>query len=90
MNVAFIGNYIPRQCGIATFTYDMATWAKAALNPASDVFVVAMNDRPEGYDYPPMVRFEVQAGNPRDYPRAADYLNMSDIDLVCLQHEFGI
>lgn len=39
----------------------------------------------EGYDYPPIVRFEVQAGNPRDYPRAADYLNMSDVDLVCVQ-----
>ena len=90
MNVAFIGNYVPRQCGIATFTADISTWVKSALSPQSDVFVVAMNDRPEGYAYPPMVRFEVQAGNPRDYPRAADYLNMSDIDLVCLQHEFGI
>jgi glycosyltransferase involved in cell wall biosynthesis len=90
MNVAFIGNYVPRQCGIATFTSDISTWVKSALSPQSDVFVVAMNDRPEGYDYPPMVRFEVQAGNPRDFPRAADYLNMSDIDLVCLQHEFGI
>ena len=90
MNVAFIGNYVPRQCGIATFTYDVATWLKSTLSGSSDVFVVAMNDRPDGYDYPPMVRFEVQAGNPRDYPRAADYLNLSEIDMVCLQHEFGI
>jgi glycosyltransferase involved in cell wall biosynthesis len=90
MNVAFIGNYIPRQCGIATFTTDVATWVASTLGLESDVFVVAMNDRPEGYNYPPMVRFEVQAGNPRDYPRAADYVNLSEVDLVCVQHEFGI
>ncbi len=90
MNVALIGNHVPRQCGLATFTTDVATWVKSTLGPGSDVFVVAMNDRPEGYDYPPMVRFEVLANNPRDYPRAADFLNLSEIDLVCLQHEFGI
>lgn len=90
MNVALIGNYVPRHCGIATFTTDVATWVKSTLGTESDVFVVAMNDRPEGYDYPPMVRFTVLANNPRDYPRAADYLNLSEIDLICLQHEFGI
>lgn len=90
MNVAFIGNYAPRLCGLATFTTDVATWVRSALDETSDVYVVAMNDRPEGYDYPPMVRFEVLASNPRDYPRAADFVNMSDVDLVCLQHEFGI
>ena len=90
MNVAVIGNYVPRQCGLATFTTDVATWLSRTLGPRSDVFVVAMNDRPEGYDYPPMVRFEVQANNPRDYPRAADYVNLSGVDLVCVQHEFGI
>lgn len=90
MNVAFIGNYVPRQCGLATFTTDIATWVASALGPSSQVFVVAMNDRPEGYDYPPMVRFEVLASDPRDYPRAADFVNLSEVDLVCVQHEFGI
>ncbi|MDD5748922.1 MAG: glycosyltransferase [Actinomycetota bacterium] len=90
MNVAVVGNYLPRQCGIATFTYDVATWLERTLDPASDVFVVAMNDRPEGYDYPPIVRFEILASNIRDYPRAADFINLSDVDIVCLQHEFGI
>ena len=90
MNVAVIGNYVPRQCGIATFTTDVATWVARTLGPESDVFVVAMNDREDGYDYPPMVRFEVLANNPRDYPRAADYVNLSGVDVVCLQHEFGI
>lgn len=90
MNVAIIGNYVPRQCGLATFTTDVATWVTGELGPESDVFVVAMNDRPEGYDYPPMVRFEVQANHARDYHRAADFVNLSGVDLVCLQHEFGI
>lgn len=90
MSVAVVGNYIPRQCGLATFTYDVATWVSRELGLESDVFVVAMNDRPEGYDYPRMVRFEVLASNPRDYLRAADFVNMSGVDLVSLQHEFGI
>jgi glycosyltransferase involved in cell wall biosynthesis len=90
MNIAVIGNYVPRQCGIATFTSDVAEWVARTLGPGSDVFVVAMNDRQEGYDYPQMVRFEVLAINPRDYPRAADYINLSGVDLVFLQHEFGI
>jgi len=77
MNVAVIGNYVPRRCGLATFTTDVATWVARTLGPESDVFVVAMNDREDGYDYPPMVRFEVLANNPRDYPRAADYVNLS-------------
>ena len=90
MNVAIVGNCIPRQCGIATFTHDVATWLSADLGPGSEVFVIAMNDRPEGYDYPPIVRFEVLQSNPRDYLRAADFVNMSGADLVSLQHEFGI
>lgn len=90
MNVSVIGNYMPRQCGLATFTTDMATWFARELGPNSDVFVVAMNDRPEGYNYPPMVRFEVLANHARDYHRAADFLNLSEIDIICLQHEFGI
>ncbi len=90
ISVAFIGNYVPRQCGLATFTTDVAGWVARSLDDDSDVFVVAMDDRPEGYDYPPDVRFEVLAANPRDYPRAADFINLSGVDVVCLQHEFGI
>jgi glycosyltransferase involved in cell wall biosynthesis len=90
MNVAVVGNYMPRQCGLATFTTDVTTWVARALGEGSQVFVVAMDDKPEGYDYPPMVRFEVVANHPRDYHRAADFINLSGVDLVCLQHEFGI
>ncbi|MBU1671247.1 MAG: glycosyltransferase [Actinobacteria bacterium] len=90
MNIAVIGNYVPRQCGLATFTTDVAQWLERVLPAGSEVFVVAMNDREEGYNYPPMVHFGVLANNPRAYPRAADFINLSGVDLVCLQHEFGI
>ncbi|MBN1288091.1 MAG: glycosyltransferase [Actinobacteria bacterium] len=90
MNVAVVGNHVPRQCGLATFTADVAHWLGNGLGRDSDVFVVAMNDREEGYDYPPVVKLELQASDPKDYPKAADFVNLSGVDLVCLQHEFGI
>ena len=50
--IAFLGGYLPRLCGIATFTHDLCE-AVAGWRPESDCFTGAMNDRPEGYDYPP-------------------------------------
>lgn len=87
--IALIGNYLPRQCGIATFTTDLLT-ALAAENPSGEYWAVAMNDVPEGYRYPPPVRFEIDQRTPADYRLAADFLNMSRVEMVCLQHEFGI
>ena len=87
--IAVIGNYLPRQCGIATFTTDLCE-ALAAAAPTAEIFAVALNDRPEGYDYPERVRFTIGQHDLLDYHRAAEYLNLSDIDLVCVQHEYGI
>ncbi len=87
--IAFIGDYLPRKCGIATFTHDLCT-STATQFPASDCFVVPVNDLPEGYDYPPEVRFEIEEQELDSYLRAADYLNFSNPDVVCLQHEYGI
>jgi len=88
-SIALIGNYLPRQCGIATFTVDLAT---AILDnaPNIDCSVVAMNDRPEGYDYPATVRFEISQERLNEYGLAAGFLNLRNPDVVCLQHEFGI
>lgn len=88
-NIALIGNYLPRQCGIATFTTDLLR-ALADEKPEADCWAMVMNDVPEGYDYPPEVRFELNYKNVSDYRLAADFLNMNQIDVVCLQHEFGI
>ncbi len=87
--IAFIGNFLPRQCGIATFTTDLLT-AVSREAPDSEVCAVVMNDVPQGYDYPPEVRFEIDQKKLSDYRLAADFLNMSQVDVVCLQHEYGI
>jgi glycosyltransferase involved in cell wall biosynthesis len=87
--IAFLGDYLPRLCGIATFTHDLCD-AVSSSAPGADCFVGAVNDRPEGYDYPPRVRFELQEKELNSYRRAADYLNFNNADLLCVQHEFGI
>jgi len=87
--VAVIGNYLPRKCGIATFTTDLLE-AIVAEAPGINCWAVVMNDVPEGYPYPAEVRFELDHKNLADYRLAADFLNMNEIDAVCLQHEFGI
>jgi glycosyltransferase involved in cell wall biosynthesis len=87
--LAFVGDYLPRKCGIATFTHDMRA-SLAARYPDAECFVVPVNDRPEGYDYPSEVRFEIEEQNLESYLRAADFLNFANTDVVCLQHEYGI
>src|SRR5579859_1357281 len=87
--ISFIGSYIPRQCGIATFTSDLCR-AITATNSQINCFAVAVNDIPEGYDYPDDVRFEIAEQEPASYRRAADFLNVNDVNLVSLQHEYGI
>ncbi|HSI83221.1 MAG: glycosyltransferase family 4 protein [Candidatus Methylacidiphilales bacterium] len=87
--IAFIGDYMPRKCGIATFTHDIRD-AIAKQFPLSESFIVPVNDLPEGYEYPPEVRFEFLESDLDSYRRAAEYLNFSHVDVVCLQHEFGI
>lgn len=87
--IAFLGDYLPRLCGIATFTHDLSE-AVAAAAPGSDCFVGAVNDRVEGYEYPPRVRFEMLEKDLDSYRRAADFLNFNNTDVLCVQHEFGI
>ena len=87
--IAFVGDYLPRKCGIATFTPDLRA-AVAAEYPRCECFVVPVNDIEGGYDYPEVVRFEIEEQDLASYRRAADFLNFSNVDVVCLQHEFGI
>ena len=87
--IAFIGNYLPRQCGIATFTADLCE-SVAAEFPDTHCLVLPINDIEEGYAYPPRVRFELAEKDLDSYRRAADFLNINSVDLVSLQHEYGI
>ena len=87
--IAVVGNYLPRQCGIATFTADLCE-SLACQFPETACFAVPVNDREEGYAYPPRVRFELNENDLTTYRQAADFLNVNKVNLVCLQHEFGI
>ncbi|MDD5482130.1 MAG: glycosyltransferase family 4 protein [Kiritimatiellae bacterium] len=87
--IAFIGNYLPRRCGIATFTTDICE-TFAALNPSVQTFAIPVTDTEEGYDYPERVRFEIREQDIDSYKAAADFLNANNVNAVCLQHEYGI
>jgi glycosyltransferase involved in cell wall biosynthesis len=87
--IAMLGSYIPRLCGIATFTDDLSE-AIAAQSPDIELFVVAMNDAGRTYEYTDRVRFEIAEGDVTSYRRAADFLNVNTVDVVCVQHEYGI
>jgi glycosyltransferase involved in cell wall biosynthesis len=87
--IAIVGNYLPRRCGIATFTTDLCDAIHAEYG-AAELLALPVNDTEEGYSYPDRVRFELTEGDLSSYHRAADFLNFSNIDLVCLQHEYGI
>jgi glycosyltransferase involved in cell wall biosynthesis len=87
--IGFIGNYLPRQCGIATFTTDLCE-AIATEYSHTSCIALSVNDIEAGYAYPPRVRFELAEKDIDSYRRAADFLNINSVDLVCLQHEYGI
>ena len=87
--IAFIGNYLPRQCGIATFTTDLCT-ALATEYGSERLFAVPVNDPESSYEYPEQVRLEIEQEDLSSYERAAEFLNFNGNDLVCVQHEYGI
>jgi glycosyltransferase involved in cell wall biosynthesis len=87
--IAVVGNYLPRHCGIATFTTDLCDAIHTEYG-ATELLALPVNDTEEGYTYPARVRFELSEDNLASYRQAAEFLNFSNIDLVCLQHEYGI
>jgi hypothetical protein len=89
IRIAVIGNHLPRQCGIATFTTDLCN-AMTAEYGAAQLSVVAINDARSSNLYPERVRFEISEGDLASYRAAAEFLNAENVDLVCLQHEYGI
>ena len=87
--IAFLGNYLPRKCGIATFTSDLLT-SVAAADPTTQCFAVPVNDIAGGYEYPDIVRFEIEEQDLASYQRAADFLNINNVEILSVQHEYGI
>jgi glycosyltransferase involved in cell wall biosynthesis len=93
MKVICLGNYPPRQCGIATFTENLV---RAIINAAEnhsifiDMEVIAMNDCNKTYPYAPIVKHVIRNNEMDDYIRMAEYINDSGAEICLLQHEFGI
>ena len=87
--IAVIGNYLPRQCGIATFTTDLCAALSAEYGSAR-LMALPVNDTEQGYDYPARVRWSLAQDDVKSYQEAAEFLNFNNIDMVCLQHEYGI
>ena len=86
--IAVIGNYLPRQCGIATFTTDLCRRSRGVRNRS--VLGAARERTEKGYDYPARVRWSLAQDDVKSYQDAAEFLNFNNIDMVCLQHEYGI
>jgi glycosyltransferase involved in cell wall biosynthesis len=87
--IAFLGGFLPRLCGIATFTHDLCE-AVAEAAPQSHCYAGAVNDQLGNYTYPGRVRFELDEKDLDSYRRGADFLNFDNADVLCVQHEFGI
>jgi len=91
LGISFISSFLPRQCGIATFTNDLATSvSKISRHENISTIIAALNDIPEGYKYPSDVKFEIKDKSVNDFKEAAYYLNLSDSDVINIQHEFGL
>ncbi len=90
LHIAFVGNYSPRLCGIATFTTDLCEATARQLDPQSNIYAVAVNDTEPGYPYPDRVEFTIQKNQQSDYYKAANFINASNADVACIQHEYGI
>src|ERR1700682_4507670 len=73
---AIVGNYLPRQCGIATFTTDLCS-ALSAEYGAGRLFAIPVNDPDSSYDYPEQVRLDLTQEDPASYERAAEFLNFN-------------
>ena len=89
-SLAVIGNYVPRRCGIATFTTDLCNALAEEVSTPENVIALAMDDIEGGYPYPERVKFEIRDNVSEDYMRAADYLNIHKVEIAILQHEYGI
>ena len=89
LRVLFIGTYIPKECGIATFTSDLLNSVSVG-NKDIHCEVIALIDPSENYNYSEEVVFKIERNKLEDYYRAANFINHSDADVICLQHEFGL
>ncbi|MDO8512941.1 MAG: glycosyltransferase family 4 protein [bacterium] len=89
VRVIYIGSYIPRECGIATYTKDLTT-AINVLNPLCLSEIMAIDENGNDRNYPWEVKYKIRQDDLDCYTKAAEYINQSSADVVHIQHEFGI
>jgi glycosyltransferase involved in cell wall biosynthesis len=87
LTIGFVSSYIPRECGIATFTNNLKLAIESADRTVR-IKIIAMNDAK--YKYPEQVVTSIDQNDDKSYVKAAEFINKSDIDVVSVQHEFGI
>lgn len=85
----YVSSYIPRRCGIATFTKDL-TNAINMLNPYALAEIMALHNPKEMLDYPWEVKYKINRDDLNSYLQAAEYINRSGADVIMLEHEFGL
>lgn len=89
LRIAFVSSCLPRRCGIATFTNNLNKALESNLGRHAGSFI-ALDDPGENYNYPPAVIFQIAQENLKNYREAAELVNTYNVDLVSLQHEFGL
>jgi glycosyltransferase involved in cell wall biosynthesis len=93
MKFAFIGTYPPQKCGIGTFTHNLIKSIAdnfGYTNLFPNLYVIAVSDNEQEYEYPSEVSFVVNQNNQKDYVSAAKFINYNKADVCVLEHEFGI
>lgn len=90
MKLAYVGTYPPRECGIGTFTQNLAQAMLKYGKGIKEIMVFAMNDHHQEYRYPPEVKLIINQEQQTDYLEAANFINISGADACILEHEFGI
>ncbi|MES1973711.1 MAG: glycosyltransferase family 4 protein [Pseudomonadota bacterium] len=88
-HLALIGNFLPRKCGLATYTTDTFTALKGRY-PGLKIDVYAMDDHPGRYQYPPEVTASIPEQDRLAYISAARAIEASGAQAIWLQHEYGI
>lgn len=89
LHIALVSTSPPRQCGIATFTSDLAR-AMQTADPKARLWWAAINEKQSVHPYGPQVHWRIRQGYPDTYERAAAEINASNVDIVSIQHEFGL
>src|SRR5665647_1136101 len=87
-HIGYFSTYPPRECGIANFTKDLVD--SISELGGSKPSIIAINEKGAIYDYDRCVKLKIDRDVAEDYVKAAEYVNSSNIQVLVVQHEFGL